>query len=117
MIGQLEIVTLYCLINLALYSVHVYNLYFLTILFIDTSVSEKLTAILTNAQLLKDITRLSPLYQTSTLESFHNVIIHYAPKSVGLSYEGMQCRYNDLLCTCTCIIIFLQITAGCIAFQ
>ena len=34
----------------------------------------------------------SPLHQTSSLESFHNVIIHFAPKSIALSYHGMISR-------------------------
>ena len=59
----------------------------------DTKASEKLCALLTDTNLLKNLTRLSPLYQISHLESFHSVIIHFAPKSVALSYPGMTCRY------------------------
>ena len=44
----------------------------------DTKAREKLTSLLTNTT-LKDLTRLSPCYQTSSLESFHSVVIHYAP--------------------------------------
>ena len=58
----------------------------------DSKASEKLSALLTNAKLSKDIARLSPVYQTSSLESFHGVIIHFAPKSTAFSYQGMQCR-------------------------
>ena len=58
----------------------------------DTKSSEKLTAILTNTILCKDIVRLSPLHQTSSLEAFHSVIIHFDPKYVALSYQGMCCR-------------------------
>ena len=32
--------------------------------------------------LCKDLTRLSPKHQTSSLEAFHSVIIHFAPKYV-----------------------------------
>ena len=59
----------------------------------DTKSSEKLTTLLTNNFLCKDLLRLSPHYQTSSLEAFHSVIIHFAPKYVPLSYLGMQCRY------------------------
>ena len=59
---------------------------------IDTKASEKLTSLLNNTYLLKDLTRLSPSYQTSSLESFHSVVIHYAPKSIAFSYTGMQSR-------------------------
>ena len=61
-------------------------------LFTDTEASEKLSALINNPSLCKDIVQLSPIYQTSFLESFHNVIIYFAPKSVGFSYLGMQSR-------------------------
>ena len=60
-------------------------------LYTDTKASENLTAVLTNTRLLKDISRLSCLYQTSSLES---VLLHFAPKSIAFSYEGMDCRYE-----------------------
>ena len=49
-------------------------------LFADTKASEKLSALLIDTRLLNDLVRLSPSYQTSSLESYHSVIIHYAPK-------------------------------------
>ena len=58
----------------------------------DSKASEKLSALMTNPQLCKDIMRLSSLYQTSSLESFHSVIIHFAPKSAAFSYNAMQSR-------------------------
>lgn len=61
---------------------------------LDSKASEKLSPLLTNNQLCKDVTRLSPLYQTSSLEAFHSVVIHFAPKFVALSYQGMNCRYT-----------------------
>ena len=60
----------------------------------DTKASEKLTPLLSNTQLCNDIGRLSPLHQTSSLESYHSVINHFAPKSTAFSYLGMDCRYN-----------------------
>lgn len=63
---------------------------------LDSKASEKLSALLTNSQLCKDICRLSPVYQTSSLEAFHSVIIHFAPKYVPFSYHGMNCRWVDL---------------------
>ena len=58
----------------------------------DTKPSEKLTPLLTNANLTKDIGRLCPSYQTSSLESYHSVLNHFTPKSTGFSYLGMECR-------------------------
>ena len=61
--------------------------------FIDSKPSEKLSTLLTNTELCKAVRRLSPVYQTSSLEAFHSVIIHFAPKYVPFSYHGMNCRY------------------------
>ena len=69
-------------------SAHMY-LYFA----LDSKASEKLSTLLTNSHLCKDICRLSPVYQTSSLEAFHSVILHFAPKYVPFSYHGMNCRY------------------------
>ena len=54
---------------------------------VDIKASEKLTPLL-NSNHLKDITS----YQTSSLESFHNIVIHFAPKSIAFSYMGMKSR-------------------------
>ena len=59
---------------------------------VDTKASEKLTPLLLNSYHLKDITHLSSSYQTSSLESFHNIVIHFAPKSIAFSYMGMKSR-------------------------
>ena len=59
---------------------------------VDTKASEKLTPLLLNSNHLKDITRLSSSYQTSSLESFHNIVIHFAPNSIAFSYMGMKSR-------------------------
>lgn len=63
----------------------------------DTKSSEKLTPLLTNANLTKAIGRLCPSHQTSSLESYHSVINHFAPKSTAFSYLGMECRYVTYL--------------------
>ena len=69
------------------------KLYILLNIFADTKTSEKLSTLLTSNHLCNDMIKLSPKYQTSSVESFHNVIIHFASKSVAFSYLGMQCRY------------------------
>ena len=53
---------------------------------------ELLSDIILNKQLLEDIKKLSPSHQTSSLESYHSVINHFAPKLLGFSYMGMHCR-------------------------
>ena len=63
---------------------------------VDSKTSEKLTSLLTNTLLCKDITRLSAMHQTSSLEAYHSVVMHFAPKSTTFSYSGMQCRYYQI---------------------
>ena len=59
----------------------------------DTKASEKVCENLSNKNLLKDLRRLSPEHQTSSLEAYHSVIIHFAPKYAVPSYFGMLSRY------------------------
>ena len=72
-----------------------HHIMYTAITFTDSKASEKLSDLLTNSYLCKDITRLSPVHQTSSLEAFHSVIIHFAPKYVPFSFHGMNCRYVD----------------------
>lgn len=54
---------------------------------------EKLLMLLLGNKLLKDVEKLSPLYQTSSIEAFHSLILRFAPKNVGFPFLGMLCRY------------------------
>lgn len=42
--------------------------------------------------LLRDLKKVSPSCQTYGLESFHSVLIKFAPKSLAFSNEGMRAR-------------------------
>uniref|UniRef100_A0A8W8KQ08 Uncharacterized protein n=1 Tax=Magallana gigas TaxID=29159 RepID=A0A8W8KQ08_MAGGI len=42
--------------------------------------------------LVNDIKKLSPAEQTSALESYHNVVCHFAPKSLHFFYAPMNAR-------------------------
>ncbi|KAM7304046.1 uncharacterized protein ISCGN_013946 [Ixodes scapularis] len=57
-----------------------------------TETFKKLEAILMGPHLLRDIPLLSPKQQTFSLESFHAVLIHFAPKSSKFQYDGMLAR-------------------------
>uniref|UniRef100_A0A6B0VFU9 Putative crack-1 is transposable element n=1 Tax=Ixodes ricinus TaxID=34613 RepID=A0A6B0VFU9_IXORI len=52
----------------------------------------KLKAIANAPLFAKDVKQLSPNAQTYGLESFHNVLNGFAPKSTAFSYEGMAAR-------------------------
>ncbi|KAK0143923.1 hypothetical protein N1851_017743 [Merluccius polli] len=52
----------------------------------------KLESIITRTFLLKDVRQLSPQHQTFSLEAYHSLILHIAPKHTGFSYLGMYSR-------------------------
>ena len=59
---------------------------------IGSKAYEKLSDVVLNNRLIKDIMKLSPHHQTSSLESYHSVLNHFAPKLLAFSYTGMYCR-------------------------
>ena len=68
---------------------------FLKLIFSDTPEHELLSDIVMDPKRLKDVGQLSPVGQTSCLESFHARINHYAPKMYHFSYESMETRYVE----------------------
>ncbi|XDV25389.1 hypothetical protein PO909_029312 [Leuciscus waleckii] len=52
----------------------------------------KLEKVLSNKRILKDVAKLCPHYQTSSIEVFHSVILRFAPKNVVFPFLGMLCR-------------------------
>lgn len=52
----------------------------------------KLENIIMRTALLKDVRQLSPQHQTFSLEAYHSLILHFAPKHTGFSYLGMYSR-------------------------
>ncbi|XP_078690674.1 uncharacterized protein LOC144921496 [Branchiostoma floridae x Branchiostoma belcheri] len=57
-----------------------------------TKVSTELEKIICHKKLCNDIMRLSPGHQTSYLEAFHSLILHFAPKMYHFTYRGMKSR-------------------------
>ncbi|XP_065907620.1 uncharacterized protein [Dysidea avara] len=53
---------------------------------------EKVSDLITNKQLLADVRKLSSHHQTSSFESYHSVVNHFAPKLLAFSYVGIYCR-------------------------
>ncbi|XP_067237056.1 uncharacterized protein [Chanodichthys erythropterus] len=58
----------------------------------DSVVFNKLEKLLTNKRTLKDVAKLSPPHQTSSLEAFRAIILRFAPKNVIFPFIGMLCR-------------------------
>lgn len=46
-----------------------------------TEASEKICAVISNTRFCNDVSKMSPHYQTSSLEAFHSVVNQFAPKS------------------------------------
>ena len=59
---------------------------------IESKAYEKLSDVVLNNRLMKDVAKLSPHHQTSSLESYHSVVNHFAPKLLVFSHTGMYCR-------------------------
>lgn len=57
-----------------------------------TKVCEKMVKIINSTYLRNDVKKLSPQVQTSSVEVFHSVINHFAPKMLSFTYEGITCR-------------------------
>ncbi|KAK3102001.1 hypothetical protein FSP39_008026 [Pinctada imbricata] len=57
-----------------------------------TKVSVKLEELVQSRQMKKDIPKQPPGPQTSSLEAFHRVVNHFAPKMFPFSYHGILCR-------------------------
>ena len=64
----------------------------------------KLESIITKTSLLKDVRQLSPQHQTFSLDAFHSLILHFAPKHTGFSYLGMYSR--SVLCNGITMLYF-----------
>ena len=59
---------------------------------IDDFPYEKLVAALGKPGIISGIKQASPISQTSSLEGFHSVVNHFAPKMIGFNFTGMYCR-------------------------
>ncbi len=58
----------------------------------DTVGSIKLSELLTSDRVVKDIQNLTPDFQTSSLEAFHSLVVHFAPKHTHFGWLGQMAR-------------------------
>lgn len=59
----------------------------------DTKAAELLSDLICSSALVRDMKQLSPGAQTSSLEAYHSVVTHFAPKMLSYSFQEMLCRY------------------------
>eukprot|EP00795_Rhopilema_esculentum_P011047 gene11047-19898_t len=57
-----------------------------------TTPSEKAEQLIRDKNLCKNIQKPSPYHQTSNVEAFHSLILHFCPKMTAFSFKGMLCR-------------------------
>ena len=74
-----------CIVNYIIYAIVITSI-------IGSKAFEQLSDVMSSKHLLADIKKLSPSKQTSSLESYHGVLHHFAPKLLAFSYVGMYCR-------------------------
>ncbi|XP_028408641.1 uncharacterized protein LOC114531189 [Dendronephthya gigantea] len=60
---------------------------------IGTRAHDKLQAIIMKKTILKDVKKLSPDAQTSSLEGFHSTLNQWHPKMICFSWLGTYCRH------------------------
>ena len=83
-------------------------------IFLDTKVCEKFTAIIINKRFCSNVSKLSPVYQTLSLEVFHSVTIHYASQVYSIFVPWNLCKvhfqntFHYSISFNTCIIILLR---------
>ena len=82
-------------------------LVYILVLLAGTKAYEGVYDILTAKALVTDIRKLSTQHQTSSVEAYHSVVIHFAPKLLVFSYEGMLCRYMLYIYIIIIIIIII----------
>jgi solute carrier family 8 (sodium/calcium exchanger) len=58
----------------------------------SSKVFDQLSNIVLSKNIKRDVQRLSPLGQTFSVEGFHSLVNHFAPKMTHFGYCGMLCR-------------------------
>ena len=64
---------------------------------VGTKPCEKVVKIITSPYLRTDVKKMSPAVQTSSVEAFHSVVNHFAPKMLSFTHEGMSCRLAEII--------------------
>ena len=64
-----------------------------------------LSDLITSNAVVADVQKLSPDFQTSSLEAFHSLVIRFAPKHTHFGWLGQMARYVYVMC-CARNILF-----------
>jgi hypothetical protein len=70
-----------------------FDIIYIFLFYIDSRVYKLVEEIVCATRLVKDVGQLSSGRQTYSLEVFHNVVNHFAPKMNHHFYWAMKCRY------------------------
>lgn len=57
-----------------------------------TTAYELICDVVESPRRIKDIRQLSPVGQTSSLESYHSIVNHFAPKMIHFHHAAMRTR-------------------------
>jgi len=64
-----------------------------TVMIVGGKTYEKLSDVVLSKGIMMDIKKLSPHHQTSSLESYHSVMNHFAPQQLAFFYTETCYRY------------------------
>lgn len=78
---------------------HMHSFIHFTLVIQGSPAAVQLEELLLSEQVLRDVSTLSPKYQTSALEAKHSLDIQFVPKSRAFSYWGMftRCAFHASL--------------------
>ena len=60
---------------------------------IDSVTYQKISHHFSKPHTVRSITKMSPVGQTARIESYHRVVLSFAPKHLSFGFHGMYARY------------------------
>lgn len=82
---------------------------------------EKLSDVILSTQLHKNMEKFSSTYQTSSLEAYHSVVNHFAPKLLAFHIQGYTagslCNYNTEMCYYVHVRLHIRLLMAALHFN